>query len=223
MSHNDHTVGGRVSEDVAEDLDELADELGKSKSALVREMVEEGLGRREHHIEPPDERGVPPFAILAFLNLGVATALIATERAVGGLAVGITGVFFATLWLLGADTVASEFASAVKTRVVSSLYDDRLVEDPETLVERLTYADVAGVGVLTVTVLLGLPVVVAAYLGVLTPALETIGGGGALAFAGLLVGLGYLGAGLIGVSAVATLALASAGVVGTPSDADADA
>jgi protein-S-isoprenylcysteine O-methyltransferase Ste14 len=90
------------------------------------------------------------------------------------------------------------------------IYEDRVVEEPETLVEHLTYADIAGGALLTVFSVLALVLALATNVGLLAPALEAIGGLGVLALlVGLLV-LAYGGALLLGVSALATLAVASA-------------
>ena len=80
-----------------------------------------------------------------------------------------------------------------------------------------------GAGLLTVFTVLALPLALAARVGLLAPALEAIGSLGVLAllFGGVV--LAYGGALLLGVSAIATLAVASARHdLAASADTDAD-
>jgi len=163
---------------------------------------------------------VSPLALLGVVSLAIAPTLLATGYTLVGGAAGVVAAVYVLLWVTATDHLLESWLGTARDelRAVGGvrgffrtvIYEDRVVDDPETLVERLTYADVAGAGLLTLVTVLGLPLLVAARLGLLRPTLEAIGSAGVLA---LLVGAGavaYSGALLLAVSALATLAVASA-------------
>jgi len=230
MAADKKTLSAKVAVDTDERVESIAEDLGARKSDVLRRALSEYLEEEEMDTSP--SRSTSPLALLGVVALAIAPTLLATGYTLVGGAAGVVAATYAVLWVTAYDTLVEERLGTARDELRAAggvvgffravMYDDRAVEDPETPVERLTYADVAGVGVLTAVTLLALPLAAAAYVGVLPPALETIGGAGTLALAGLLVGLVYLGFGLLGLSALATLALADAGVVGT-TDTDADA
>ena len=222
MSRNDQTVAGMVTESVNEDVEAIAEEESVSKSAIVRRFVEEGVERHKSEQEAKQRAGRPtsPLALLGVVSLAIAPTLLATGYTLVGAGAGVVAAAYVLLWVTATDVVVEEALGTARDelRAVGGvrgffravIHDDRVVDEPETLVERLTYADVVGAGLLTVFTVLALPLALAARVGLLAPTLEAIGSLGVLA---LLVGgvvLAYGGALLLGVSALATLAVASA-------------
>jgi len=213
------TITTRVPDALVEEVDEKADEEHRSRSEMTKLLVETGL---EHYDEEDTAAGraVSPLALLGVVSLAIAPTLLATGYTlVGGLA-GVVAAAYVLLWVTATDHLLEEALGTARDelRAVGGvrgffravIHDDRVVDEPETVVERLTYADVVGAGLLTVFTVLALPLALAARVGLLAPALEAIGSLGVLALlVGLLV-LAYGGALLLGVSALATLAVASA-------------
>jgi len=211
------TLACQVSQNRYDEVDDYADENGFNKSQVLRRALIEYFREDD---ETGAGRAVSPLALLGVICLAVAPTLLATGHVLVGALAGLVAAAWVLLWVTATDVLVEEALGTAREELQAVggvrgffravIYEDRVVDDPETLVERLTYADVAGAGLLTVVLLLGLPLLVAARLGLLGPTLEAIGSAGVLA---LLVGAGavaYGGALLLAVSALATLAVASA-------------
>jgi hypothetical protein len=213
------TVTTRVPEPLVDEVEAKAEEEHRSRSEMTKLLVETGL---EHYDEEDTAggRAVSPLALLGVVSLAIAPTLLATGHTLVGGAAGVVVAVYALLWVTATDHLLEEWLGTARDelRAVGGvrgffravIYEDRVVEEPETLVERLTRADIVGAGLLTVFTVLALPLALAARVGLLAPALEAIGSLGVLA---LLVGavvLAYGGALLLGISAIATLAVASA-------------
>jgi hypothetical protein len=211
------TLAWRAPPDRYEEVDAHAEENGINKSDVLRRATEEYLDAEN---DTSASRSPSPVALLGVVSLAIAPTLLATGYTlVGGLA-GVVAATYVLLWVTATDHLLEEALGTARDelRAVGGvrgffravIYEDRVVEEPETLVERLTRADIVGAGLLTVFTVLALPLALAARVGLLAPALEAIGSLGVLA---LLVGavvLAYGGALLLGISAIATLAVASA-------------
>jgi len=234
MPADKKALSAKVTIDTDERVEALAEDRGARKSDVIRRALAEYLEQEEGDEDTSPSRSPSPLALLGVVALAIAPTLLATGYTLVGGVAGVVAATYAVLWVTAYDTLVEERLGTARDELRevggvvgffrAVIYETRVVDDPETPVERLTYADVGGIVALTAATLLGLPLAAAAYLGVLTPAIEAIGSAGAFAIVVLLVGLAYLGAGLLGLSALATLALASAGVVGTTdTDTDADA
>jgi len=211
------TLAWRAPPDRYEEVDAHAEENGINKSDVLRRATEEYLDAEN---DTSASRSPSPVALLGVVSLAIAPTLLATGYTlVGGLA-GVVAATYVLLWVTATDHLLEEALGTARDelRAVGGvrgffravIYEDRVVEEPETLVEHLTYADIAGGALLTVFSVLALVLALATNVGLLAPALEAIGGLGVLALlVGLLV-LAYGGALLLGVSALATLAVASA-------------
>jgi len=220
MTQNTEQIASRVPPDVDDRIEEMANEDGdRSKSSVIRLLIEESLEERETE-DTSAGRAVSPLALLGVVSLAIAPTLLATGYTLVGGAAGVVAAAYVLLWVTATDVVVEEALGTARDelravggvrgffRVV--MYEDRVVDEPETLVERLTRADIVGAGLLTAFTVLALPLALAARVGLLAPALESLGSLGVLA---LLVGavvLAYGGALLLGISAIATLAVASA-------------
>jgi len=217
MAEEKKTLAVRAPRDWYDEVDDHAEERGISKSDVLRRATKAYLDDKSNNSV---SRAASPLALLGVICLAVAPTLLATGYVLVGALAGLVAAAYVLLWVTATDVLVEEALRTAREELQAVggvrgffrtvIYEDRVVDDPETLVERLTYADVAGAGLLTLVTVLGLPLLVAARLGLLRPTLEAIGSAGVLA---LLVGAGavaYSGALLLAVSALATLAVASA-------------
>jgi hypothetical protein len=202
----------------------------ENSSAFLRSVIVDGLDARERRRQKAVGQGVSPLALLGVGSLAGAPTLLATGYTLLGAIVGAVAAAYLLLWVTATDDLVEEALGSARAELravggVSGflrvlIFEDRVVDEPETLVEKLTYADVAAAGLVALATVLALPLWVATRVGLLEVAIEVVGGLGVLAFVAGLIVLVYASVFLLGVSAIATLAVAYArqGRGGAPSD-----
>ena len=210
------TFAFRLENDTAEEVKEYVDERGVKKSDVLRRATKEYIDEQTGEAGGA-RRSVSPLTIL---GLGaVAWGLLATGYTQVGGVLGIFAAVYALLWVTAYDTVLEGALDDARDelREVGGVVGffryvatDHHVEDPDTVVERAARLDLVAQGVLVGLLVVLAPLAVAAYLGALEPLLAVIGTSGVRGIALVVVALGYAAALLMGVSAVASLAIASA-------------
>ena len=225
MEDNDQTLAGRVSQSVVDDVEAIAEEESSSKSTVVRRFVEQGIERHKAEEEAAADTGaeagrsVSPLALLGVVSLATAPTLLATGyTAAGGVAGGVAAIYV-LLWVTATDVVVEEALGDARAELREAggvvgffrrVVTDHHVEDPDTVVERAARLDIVAFGLLVGLGVVLLPLVVAAWVGVLGEVLAALGTTGVTAAAIVIMLLGYGFVVLMGVSAVASLAIASA-------------
>jgi hypothetical protein len=210
----------RVPEEERDAVEDLADERAKSKSAMTRELVQRGLETIDEDDRAPEpSRTASPLTILGVVAIAVAPTLLATGYTGLGVVLGLVAAVYALLWVTAYDTALEGALDSAreKLREVGGVVGffryvatDHHVEDPDTVVERAARLDLVAQGLLVGLLVVLVPLAGAAYLGALEPFLAAVGTSGVRAIALVVVVLGYGFALLMGVSAVASLAIASA-------------
>lgn len=223
----DVPLSGRVSPETKETLTEMAEERGESTSAVFRELLQESL-ESEDEDDRVSGRSVSALTILGVVSIALAPTMLAVGQVVVGGVLSMLAGIYGLLWVTATDVVVEEAiadardelreAGGVVALFRTAFREDRVVEDPETLVERLTYGDVLAFFVFSFLLVLSLPMVAAYYLGYMEPLVQWLGGVGALAYVVALVGLAYLGVLLFGLSSIASLAVVTASGGPTPAD-----
>ena len=218
------TLSARVAVDTDEKVESLAEELGARKSDVLRRAIVEYLEGED----TSPSRSPSPLAFLGVVALAIAPTLLATGYTnVGGIAAGV-GVGYALLWVTAYDTLVEERIADAHDKLADVggvvgffryVIDDDTVEDPDTAVERAANLDTLAFGFLVGSLAVGgVAAVLLQFVAVDTiptagVKLLIVGFGGFLTLSGLFMGI----------SALASVTVASAGVVGTSPDADADA
>ena len=218
---------GRVPEPLKEEVSDLSEEEQMSQSAMVRELIKDGLARREEE-DGGRERGrsVSPLALVGVVALAIAPTLLATGYTAVGLVAGVVAAAYVLLWVTAYDVLVEDALGDARDELAEVggvvgffryVMTDGVVEEPDTVVERAANADLLSLGLFVAGLVVGAPAVVLARLGVLRGVLDAIGPTGVTVYLVVLVGLAYAGALMLGVSAVASLAIAS---TRTPDAAD---
>ena len=220
MAEKTVPLTARVPEEERDAVEDLADERAKSKSAMTRELVQRGLETIDEDDRAPEpSRTASPLTILGVVAIAVAPTLLATGYTGLGVVLGLVAAVYALLWVTAYDTVLEERLDDARDelREVGGVVGffryvaaDHHVEEPDTVVERAARLDLVAQGLLVGLLAVLAPLAVAAYLGALEPLLAVIGATGATAIVLLVLALGYAAALLMGVSALASLAIASA-------------
>jgi predicted transcriptional regulator len=224
MEDNDQTLAGRVSQSVVDDVEAIAEEESSSKSTVVRRFVEQGIERHEAEEEATETaaesgRSVSALALLGVVSLATAPTLLATGYTAAGGVAGAVAAIYVLLWVTATDVVVEEALGDARAELREAggvvgffrrVVSDHHVEDPDTVVERAARLDIVAFGLLVGLGVVLLPLGVAAWVGVLGELLATVGSTAATAIATLVMALAYGVVVLMGVSAVASLAIASA-------------
>jgi len=202
-------LGAKVSDDIAEKVEERAKELGANKSDVLRRAVVAYFA---------DDRAssTSPLAFLALILAALAT-LLATGYTTEGLAFAGLSSLYLPVWVFGWDARVEAWAKETRedvrdagavTIILNALSNDPVVEDPTRPIERLTRADLAGGVFFGVLLVIGAGVGLLEATNLLTPALETLGAGGGVALLAIVVALMYLVWVSFAVSALATIVVA---------------
>lgn len=224
MVDNDQTLAGRVSQSVVDDVEAIAEEESSSKSTVVRRFVEQGIERHKAEEEALDDattagRSVSPLALVGVVSLAIAPTLLSTGYTIAGGVAGVVAAAYVLLWVTATDVVVEEALGDARAELREAggvvgffrrVVTDHHVEDPDTVVERAARLDILAFGLLTGLLAVLLPVGAAAWVGVLGEALAVVGSAGATAVLLVVLVVAYGAAVLMGVSAVASLAIASA-------------
>jgi hypothetical protein len=215
MSRNTEAVTARVPSPMKRELEDLAEETGNSQSAMVKDLIKDGLEARE---EDTPARSVSPLTILGVVAIAIAPTLLATGYTGVGAVFGAIAATYVLLWATATDVVVEERLAEARDRLrdvggvvgfFRYVVSDHQVENPDTVVERAARLDLVAGGLLVGLVAVLAPLGVAASIGVLEPFLSVIGTSGVAAIALAIVALAYAAVVLMGVSALASLALAS--------------
>jgi hypothetical protein len=221
------TVSGKVPGRVTEGLDEEAEARGVSRSTVIREHLEDAVQEGEEDTAAGAGRSVSALALLGVVSLAIAPTLLATGYTAAGGVAGAVAAIYVLLWVTATDVVVEEALGDARAELREAggvrgffrrVVTDHHVEDPDTVVERAARLDIAAFGLLVGLAVVLLPLGVAAWVGVLGELLATVGSTGATAIAVLIMGLAYGFVVLMGVSAVASLAIASARTEAEPVD-----
>ena len=213
-------VTGKIPARVREELEEEAEARGVSRSTVIREHLEAAVDDPgEEEADPTPDRSASPLALVGVVSLAVAPTLLATGyTAVGGIA-GAVAAAYVLLWVTATDVVVEEALGDARAELREAggvvgffrrVMTDHHVEDPDTVVERAARLDIVASGLLVGLAAVVVPLGVAAWVGVLGGLLAAVGSTGATAILVLIMALAYGFVVLMGVSAVASLAIASA-------------
>lgn len=213
-------VTGKIPSRVREELEEEAEARGVSRSTVIREHLEAAVDDAdEEEADPTPDRSASPLSLVGVVSLAIAPTLLATGYTAAGSVAGVVAAAYALLWVTATDVVVEEALGEARDelREAGGVFGffrhavaDHPVEDPDTVVERAARLDMVGLGLLVGLLAVLLPLGVAGWVGVLGEAVATIGSAGVTAYVVLVVALGYAAAFVLGVSAVASLAIASA-------------
>ena len=223
MSRTTEAVTARVPGPIKRRVEELAEETGNSQSAMAKELIKDGLEAREE--DTARRRSVSPITILGVVAIAVAPTLLATGYTGLGIGLGAFAAAYVLLWATAYDVVLERHLEAAREELDEAggvvgffrlMWFDHHVEDPDTIVERAArldlYAPVAGV----LAILAAGVAAVLQYFGYLGSVLDVVGPWGAIGWAVLIVALAYLFALMLGISALASLAVASARAADEP-------
>ena len=221
MTNNDRTLAGRVSQSVVDDVEEIAEEESASKSTVVRRFVEEGIERHKAEEQAKQRAGRPtsPLALVGVVSLATAPTLLATGHTEIGAVVGAVAAAYVLLWVTATDQIVEDALGDARDELREAggvraffreVMSDHPVEDPDTLVERAARLDLVAQGLLVGFLAVALPAATLAWAGVLDGVLAALGPSGVRAYILVLLVLGYGFVLLMSVSALATLAIASA-------------
>jgi uncharacterized membrane protein len=182
---------------------------------MTRELVQRGIETiDEDDNEPERHRSTSPITILAIVAIAVAPTLLVTGHIAAATIFFAIPAMSALLWITGYDEVLQEKFSTIRDFFLVMWFDHH-VENPDNVVERAARLDLYAPVALVLSALVGGVGVALQYLGYLDVVLAVIGPWGALGWALLVVGLMYLFALMLGISAIATVAVAT-----SRSDAD---
>jgi hypothetical protein len=215
-------INARVPDRVKDAIVDEAERRGVSQSTVIREYMEDVYTASEEDDEDTAAgagRSVSALALLGVVSLAIAPTLLATGNTAAGGVAGAVAAIYVLLWVTATDVVVEEALGDARAELREAggvvgffrrVVTDHHVEDPDTVVERAARLDIVAFGLLVGLGVVLLPLGVAAWVGVLGELLATVGSTGATAIAVVIMVLGYGVAVLMGVSAVASLAIASA-------------
>jgi len=234
MGRTTEAVTARVPGPMKRRVEELAEETGNSQSAMARELIKTGLEERDRDESPPG-RSVSALTILGVVAIAVAPTLLATGFTAIGAVFGAIGALYALLWATAYDGVVEDALGTARDELrevggvvgffrfaYRKMRNDHHVEDPDTVIERAARLDILAEGALVGLLAVLIPLGLAAYVGVLEPFLAAVGTTGVRAIVLLIVALAYGFAFLMAVSALASLAIATAGGASTAAEEVAD-
>lgn len=219
----------RLENDTAEDVKKYVEERGVKKSDVLRRATKEYIDEQAGEDTQPDpRRSVSPVTVMGVVAIAVAPTLLATGYTGLGIGLGAVAAVYALLWVTAYDVVLGRHLDTVRDELgdvggvvgfFQLMREDHPVEDPDTLVERAARADLWALGLITSGLVVVTPMYVAAQFGYFEPFLAAIGTAGALGIGLFVVVVVYGFVFLMGLSALATLALATARE-GRPAPAD---
>lgn len=214
-------VTGKIPSRVREELEEEAEARGVSRSTVIREHLEAAVDdvEGEEEADHTPGRSASPLALLGVVSLAIAPTLLATGYTAAGSVAGAVAAAYVLLWVTATDVVVEEALGDARAELREAggvvgffrhVVGDHPVEDPDTVVERAARLDIVALGLLVGLGAVLVPLGVAAWVGVLGELFAAVGSTGATAILVLIMALGYGAVVLMGVSAVACLAIASA-------------
>jgi len=198
----------RLENDTAEEVKRYVEERDLKKSDVLRRATKQYIDEQTGEDTQRTQRSASPITILAIVAIAVAPTLLVTGHIAAATIFFAIPAMSALLWITGYDEVLQEKFSNIRDFFLV-MWFDHLVEDPDNVVERAARLDLYAPVALVLSALVGGVGVVLQYLGYLDVVLAVIGPWGALGWALLLVGLMYLFAVMLGISAIATVAIAT--------------
>jgi hypothetical protein len=225
-------------------LDTIADERGVSRSAALTELVgewekyrdeldatrsevEQLRGRLQAEQEKaeqvtPTSRDASTVGLLATV---LGPVLLAVGQAYIAVPFLVVGAVYVLLWATGYDQYADVAIAEARAELAEHgglrgfffavFLGDPVIDDPSTVFERAANAERYTLIAALAALVVALPAWVAYEAGALSALVETLGGWGTLGYLLLLTGAMYLIPVILGVSAIASLAVATAR---TPAD-----
>lgn len=205
------SLAWRAPLDTYREVEALAEENDIKKSDVLRRATEEYLDDED---DTARGRSVSPITIVGVVAIALAPTLLATGYTAAGVAaVGVAGLYL-LLWLTAYDVVLEETLDDARRRVVDFfryvMFEDRLDDEPDGVVERATRADAVAIGVFSVGLLLAAPLVGLYYVGYIEAFVAAIGPYGAFGYGVVLLLLFYIGVTGLAIHAIASLAVATA-------------
>lgn len=220
MGDNKTTFSFRVDNDTAEAVEEYVEERGINRTDALRRATEEYIGKREAY-EPSDSGGgrVPSLTIFGIVAMAIApTLLVGGYTVLGGVATFLAATFL-VLWATAYDVVLERRVGAIRDELGERgglwsgffhlMSKDHPVDDPRSPIERAARFDIYAVAFALVGLIVLLPLATLGWAGYLEPFLSYIGAAGAFGIALFIAVVAYGFVFLMGVSAIALLAIAT--------------
>jgi hypothetical protein len=188
-----------------------------TNAQALRTLVREGVDGDEE--DQPPRSGASPVTIFGVVALAVAPTLLATGYTALGAVVGVFAAVYALLWATALDIVLEEYVGNARQKLRRAgglvgffqlMRSEHPIEDPSTPVERAARLDRWGrvSGVFSVILLAAL--VAFYYIGYLELVLSLLPTWSIWWVIIMVPVLAYGGAILMGISAIATVAIATA-------------
>ena len=233
MAKSTVTLSGRVPEPVKERIEEMAEERGMSQSMMMREILKEGIEYKDADTEPgqPTRSGASPVTIFGVVALAVAPTLLATGYTALGAVVGVFAAVYALLWATALDVILEEHVGNARQKLRRAgglvgffqlMRSDHPVEDPGTPVERAARLQLWALVLVGFIVILLSPFAAFYYIGQLELVLGLLP---AWTLWSVIIAVGILAYAvpiLLGISAIATVAITTARGSGADDEAAAE-
>jgi Ribbon-helix-helix protein, copG family. len=233
----DNTISARVTDETNDIVDDLAEKKEDSKSNVVRRLLLEGLESREREQQETNEtddtdddraadRSVSALTVLGIVSIALAPTMLATGQiVVGGVLSMVAGVY-GILWATATDHVVEDAIADGRSKVqeaggllgffLTALREDRVIDDPDTLLERLTNAHYPAYAILLIAAVVMSPVVAVVALGRTDAFISIAGVGPVLGFTVFIIALLLASVFLLGVSTFAMLSVMDSDTVSAP-------
>jgi len=223
------SLAWRAPLDTYREVEALAEENDIKKSDVLRRATEEYLDEDD---ADSGARSTSSLTILGVVALAIAPTLLATGYTALGAGVGVVAAVYVLLWVTAYDVVLESALADARDELAEVggvlgffhyvIFEDRLVDDPDTLIERATYGDLVALGFGAAFILVGAPLAVLDHFGYTEAFVAALGPRGFLAYAAVVVVLLSLALFFFGIWALASLAIASTRFF-KPTDDPADA
>jgi len=143
MAEEKKTLAVRAPRDWYDEVDDHAEERGISKSDVLRRATKAYLDDKSNNSV---SRAASPLALLGVICLAVAPTLLATGYVLVGALAGVVAAAYVLLWVTATDVLVEEALGTAREELQAVggvrgffravIFEDRVVDDPETLVER---------------------------------------------------------------------------------------
>jgi len=244
MGKNTTQVTARMPESLKQEVEEVAEERGMSRSATVKQLVRDGMEREEVETELAAAKATSALTLLGVVSIVLAPTLLAVGVTLPGVFLSIVAATYTLLWVTGYDSKISEHVAAARrelsegggfygffklfvadakreyseannvvgfVKVVWKKWKgSHDIQDPDSPVERAARVDLYIPIVAVVFFLVSLPALGAVMLGEVEAFVGLFDSTSALIYLLLTFGTAYSMVILLGISAVASIALVSA-------------
>jgi hypothetical protein len=210
-------------EQYRDELDEALSEVDQLRGQLNSERERrEQVERERRELAEQAEQATPSggASTVGVVSAVLGPVLFAVGQAPIAVPFLVVGAVFVLLWATGYDQYDDELVAEARAELAEHggvrgffravFLGDPVIDDPSTVFERAANADRYVPIVSLAALIVALPVGAAYEAGALSAFVETLGAWGALGYLLLLTGAMYLIPVILGVSAVASLAVATA-------------